>query len=217
VLYECLAGRPPFQAESPVDTLMQVLEKEPAPPSALRPGLPCDLETVFLRSLRKEPARRYDSALDLAEDLERFLAGDSIHARRGSRAGRAWRWCRRNPAQVALLTMMAALVLVLGVGVPVKVFVRHERDQALASLARAEAAERGMQIRAHLARAVASRRSGQRGQRFRSLAELKAAMQLNPSPMLRGEMRDEALACLVLADLETVREWDGCPVTRTAS
>src|SRR3954471_24763115 len=75
VLYECLTGRHPFRADTPLDTVLQVLSQEPVPPRKLRPGCPRDLETVALTCLRKDPARRYASALDLADDLRRYREG----------------------------------------------------------------------------------------------------------------------------------------------
>ena len=118
VLYELLAGQPPFKGETPLETLQQVLTQEPVPPSRLRSGVSRDLEVICLKCLRKEPEKRYESALALAEDLERFLSGEAIRARAAGNAERVARWVRRHPAGAALVVVsaLAALALV-GVGV----------------------------------------------------------------------------------------------------
>jgi ABC-type amino acid transport substrate-binding protein len=119
ILYELLTGRPPFQAETPLDTLLQVMEREPQRPSVLNPAVPRDLETICLKALTKERSGRYATAEALADDLARFANGEPIVARPIGRLGRAWRWCRRNRGTSGLLGLVAVLlaaVLLLAVG-----------------------------------------------------------------------------------------------------
>ena len=117
ILYECLAGRPPFKAATTSETLLQVISDEPAPPRRLNPAIDRDLETVILACLHKDPARRYASALALAQDLRRFLSGEPIQARPVGFWEKSRKWARRRPALAALLAVsaVAALALVGGV------------------------------------------------------------------------------------------------------
>jgi tetratricopeptide (TPR) repeat protein len=108
ILYEMLTGQPPFRGSDPLETLHQVLEAEPAPPRSSHPHVERDLETICLKCLRKEPARRYASALALAEDLERFLAGEPILARRVTPWERVLKWTKRRPAVAALVLVTTA-------------------------------------------------------------------------------------------------------------
>ncbi|HEV3024191.1 MAG TPA: hypothetical protein VGX76_17060, partial [Pirellulales bacterium] len=113
VLYCLLTGRPPFQAASPMDTLLQVLGREPVAPRLLNSKLPRDLQTICLKCLRKETAKRYPTAATLAADLGRWLDGKPIVARPVGRGERAWLCCKRRPAVAAL---SAAIVIISMVG-----------------------------------------------------------------------------------------------------
>ncbi len=113
LLYCLLTARPPFVAETFEATLEQVLHTEPVAPRQLNPGLPLDLETICLKCLEKDPARRYASAAELADELDRFLKGDPIHARPIGSVGKLWRWCRRKPAVARMAGGSLVAVLVV--------------------------------------------------------------------------------------------------------
>ena len=116
ILYELLTGTAPFRGSTLMDTLDQVRNKEPVPPRRLRGRVSLDLETICLKCLEKEPRRRYASAEAFADDLGRFLAGQSIRARPISVWQHAWRAGRRRPALVAGVVAIAALVGALVAG-----------------------------------------------------------------------------------------------------
>jgi Tfp pilus assembly protein PilF len=117
ILYELLTGRPVFHGESAMDTIRQVVNEEPVPPSRLQPTVPRDLETICLKCLQKEQQHRYATALDLAEDLERFREGRPIRARPIAPWERLAKWVRRRPAVAALVAVStAALVGAVALG-----------------------------------------------------------------------------------------------------
>jgi WD40 repeat protein/tRNA A-37 threonylcarbamoyl transferase component Bud32 len=115
ILYELLTGRPPFLGATPLQTVLQVMEQEPARPRLSNPNVDRDLETICLKCLAKEAAKRYGSAEALAEDLERWLAGEPVRARPSSAWERAGKWARRRPAIAALIALLL-VSLVTGLG-----------------------------------------------------------------------------------------------------
>jgi WD40 repeat protein len=114
MLYEILTGRPPFKGDSPLDTLMLVINKEAERPRSINSSADPDLETIALKCLEKDPARRYGSAEALAEDLTRWLEGEPILARPIGSVERVVKWAKRRPA-IAALAFGIAVVTVLGI------------------------------------------------------------------------------------------------------
>jgi eukaryotic-like serine/threonine-protein kinase len=119
ILYELLTGRPPFRAASTLDTILQVVEKEPDPPRVFNPRADRDLAAIALKCLQKVPKDRYESAAALAEDLDRWLAGEPTWARPPSLAGQAWRWLKRNAAAAA---GVVALGVIMGLAAAMSLF-----------------------------------------------------------------------------------------------
>ncbi len=139
VLYECLTGRPPFRAATLMETLTQVMTADPVPPRKLVPGLPKDLETVCLKCLEKDPARRYPSAAAVADDLRRWLDGRPIVARPVSPPERAWKTLRRRP-EIGVIAgvVLAAVGTVVGVLAASNASLTRERNAAVAAQQAAE-------------------------------------------------------------------------------
>ncbi len=186
ILYELVAGRPPFRGDSSIETLRAIQRDEPPRIRATSPGVPVDLDTICMKCLEKSPSRRYANAGELADDLERFLTGRPVAARPVSSAERAWRWCQRNPAVTAIAMLLAALATVSSVAALVW---REAEERATLGL-----------LDAYYNQARFARSSGQSGRRFESLRVLAAAARIEPSLRLRNE----AAACMALADIEPV-------------
>jgi mono/diheme cytochrome c family protein len=111
ILYELLAGQPPFQGDTPLASLRLVVTQEPIPPSQRKSSVPRDLEAICLKCLEKAPSQRYASAQALAEDLQRFLDGEPVTARRSGWARRTWKWARRHPQSAAWCVAASILAL----------------------------------------------------------------------------------------------------------
>jgi WD40 repeat protein/predicted Ser/Thr protein kinase len=147
ILYAMITGRPPFRAETPVETLRQVTEQEPESPSRINRHLDRDLETVCLKCLEKDQRGRYGSAEALADDLDRWVSHRPILARRASWLHRTSKWARRHPALAGLVTVtiLAALATTAGTfwhskRLEVEIErVKRERHQAQLNFDRAEA------------------------------------------------------------------------------
>jgi WD40 repeat protein len=204
-LYELLTFRPAFEETDQNRLVHRVLHEEPPRPSQVDARVPRDLETVCLKAMAKEPARRYGTAQELADDLDRFLADRPIKARRSSPAERAWRWCRRNPVVASLTAAVIALVAAFaGLVLLDNHRLRQEKD-----------ATRRQLYESLVAQARATRLSRRIGQRFESLKVLEEAAgiarQLNLPEEELLELRNEVIACLALPDLRVTREWGGWP------
>jgi len=140
ILYECLTGRPPFQGATQLETLEQVRNREPAPPSSLNRQVPRDLETICLMCLRKQPERRYSSARELADDLGRFVRGEPVLARPVGVVESLRRWVWRRPAAAGAL---AAVVLLVAAGAAGVWLLDRQRADARARQAQTDQEVRG--------------------------------------------------------------------------
>jgi WD40 repeat protein/HEAT repeat protein len=128
ILYEMLTGRPPFRADSVLDTVLHVIEKEPDHPRSVNPSADRDLSVIALKCLDKDPARRYPSAAALADDLDRWASGEPILARPAAAAEKLSKWARRNPA---VATLSAAVVIVVAAGLATATGLWLRTDAAL--------------------------------------------------------------------------------------
>jgi hypothetical protein len=132
ILYELLTGQPPFRAETALDTVLWVLEKEPASPRSLNGKIKLDLETICLKCLRKEPDKRYESAAALANDLERWTRGELIQARPPGTLERGIKWAKRRPALAGLVAVsLLAVITLAAVILNSNARLKDERDHAL--------------------------------------------------------------------------------------
>jgi Leucine-rich repeat (LRR) protein/tetratricopeptide (TPR) repeat protein len=136
ILYHMLTGTPPFQEATPLGTLRKVMEEEPSRPTSINRRIDRDLETICLKCLEKDPARRYGSAEALAQDLEHWLRGEPITARRITQWERTFKFIKRHKAETSLTA--ASVVVLIGVIISFLVRVSAERDRAEFEKDRAE-------------------------------------------------------------------------------
>jgi len=179
ILYELLAGRPPFDGASDVEILRQAIDGRLVPPRELRADLPRDLEAICLKAMSRTPAKRYRTAIDLADDLRRFLDGLPTLARPLKWTGRASRWLRRHDQAVALGVVVAIALVFISIGVwhaRETEQLRTQRDTTLAARSRAD---REREHARHLRDAFLAWRAGDAPQMAESLASAKAVALLN--------------------------------------
>ncbi len=226
-LYELLALRPPFEGRDRNELIRQIERDEPPPLYTLVPGVSPELETIVLKALRKEPADRYATAQDLADDLERFLDARPIVARRPTPAERLRIWSRRHPS-IALVAVVA-LILLSAASLISTVLIRREQHRTLIAQRTAEAAYRRERQRAleaeaqfRLARRAVdeliqvseeelAQRPGMEGLRKRLLSSTVAYYQefieqRRNDPGAQAELRDTTRRVeTILADLAVLR------------
>ena len=233
ILYELLTGQPPFRGSSAWETMTQVRTLNPVPPSRSQPRLPRDLETICLKALEKDPARRYAGAAELADDLRRFREDQPIRARPAGALERAWRWSRRNRGWAAMFASSIVFLSVLALGA---VFSNRQLQRELAKTLkeknRAEKAE--SDVIQENAKVVQAKRIAQEqawetlsahaesvrlgqgpGRRVASLNLLTRAVRLGRELQLPDEkmarLQDQAIATLAGSDLYPIQTWPGFP------
>jgi tetratricopeptide (TPR) repeat protein len=208
VLYHLLAGRPPFQGTTAIETLLLVRQAEPVRPSLLNPRVDSDLETVCLKCLEKDPRTRYPSAAAVAEELERFLRGEPVRTRPVSRPERLRRWARRNPLPAALAAVLT-LAVITGLTAVLALWGNAERHWHQEEAARREAEDNFLACRQVLAEYVALTRDPRpqtvaaRHEQRAALAKARAFCEglTRQRPDDPGLRRDLAEVCTGLAAL----------------
>lgn len=206
ILYEMLVGHAPFRGTTALETLRLVIDQEPVPPTRLNPAIPKDLETICLTCLAKPRGRRYPTAAELADELDRFLHDIPIRARPAGSLEHAYRWARRQPRLAAsLITCVLLLIALATVSTVAAIRLGRERDQT-------EAAQRNAEARlwnTYVAQARAARHSARPGHRAESLRAVRAAAAMKPDTVLRTE----AVGAWVQPDIGNEVQWQpGVPV-----
>ncbi|RMG40339.1 MAG: serine/threonine protein kinase, partial [Planctomycetota bacterium] len=205
ILYELITGRPPFSAPSTLELLSAVMQAEPVAPRSINPSIDRDLETICLKCLQKDPARRYASARELVDELDRYLTGRPILARPIGTFERAWRWCRRH---VVVSVLACGLVLSLVAGLAFSTYFAAAMRQRAAEAQRhyrneqqARRAAQREQLRALLSGIeMQTRLRPQNGWSWKALEDLRRAAALD-APQRWPQMRSYALRALSALDV----------------
>src|SRR5436190_9456940 len=224
VFYELLAGQPPFAGGTTMETVRQVLDKEPRRPSALRPDTDRDLETICLKCRGKDPARRYASAEALAEDLERWQRHEPVAARPPSVAYVLQKMVRRNKVGAALL---AAIALLLVGGVVISSWQAHvqsglrrraETNESAAVSARQEASTNAEQRRQQLVRlhVAAGNKLVDDGDAFMGLLQFVEALRLDAGDAAREELHRRRFAAVLRTAPRLEQFWPNAGGVATA-
>jgi serine/threonine protein kinase len=218
-LYELVTLRPPFGSRDQLELIHQIEHEPPLPPRQVERAVPRDLETIILKALAKNPGDRFASAQEMGAELRRFVENRPIRSRPIPFYQRFARWCQRNPKLAAANIAAAVLTTVLAIGATVAAWTyRDQRNEIGDNLKRIEASEAGARrarteareelFKALLDRARLGRFTHQVGQRFKSLEALHQAADIGRELKLPRErfepLRNEAIACMSLPDLEPV-------------
>lgn len=196
ILYELLTGHPPFQGATAIETMRRVVDEEVESPRRFNPEIDADLETICLKCLQKAPTLRYDSADTLAADLECWLAGRPIRARRVGRWEQLTRWCRRQPALATALGLSFALLLVVVIGTAI----------AGVRISRAERTATAHLRESLLGQARILRFNSAIGLREEGFKLIREAAELPGPPSYRQQLRNELLALLARTDVNFVAQ-----------
>jgi serine/threonine protein kinase/WD40 repeat protein len=221
ILYNMLTGEPPFGGSSPAEVARKVVEQTPKL-IGWRTKIDLDLETICMKCLEKKPADRYGSASELAEDLENWLEGKPINARRTSTFEQIRKWARRHPRFATLLSASAALLMLTLFGAITFSFrlnAEVKKGEATLMTLKGQKAEtlrqRDFALRSlfesKFAEVAARRSSGENGQQFGALAAAKEAVAqlpfINVSDKEIFELRSETAGCLGNADIQEAMSW----------
>lgn len=224
ILYTSLTGHPPFHADNPLDTLLQVMEREPISPRELNQTVPRDLETICLKCLEKDRRRRYRSAQELGDELERYSDGRPIQARPIGRAARVWRWCCRKPIVAGLMAALLAVVVagfaaVSSQWIRAEQFARLEADAREKAEAETSRAEKLAQLEKNArqeAEAEATRAEAERDRADREAARALLAARDSREAATRADMAaEETRAYLYAARMNLAQQaWNDGHIDR---